>query len=79
MEESSFYRSIVAEGAAKEKREITLNLLRDGLSIKVIARETKLSIEEVQLLQQDLNIASAPESRSYGFALDLVTLGQHLA
>ena len=59
MEESSFYRSIVAEGAAKEKREITLNLLRDGLSIKVIARETKLSIEEVQLLQQDLNIASA--------------------
>ena len=59
MEESSFYRSIVAEGAAKEKREIALNLLRDGLSIKVIARGTKLSIEEVQLLQQDLNIASA--------------------
>ncbi len=59
MEESSVYRSIVAEGAAKKQREIALNFLRDGLSIEVVARGTKLSIEEVQLLQQELNTASA--------------------
>ena len=59
MEESSFYRSIIAEGAAKEKREIALNFLRDGLSIEAIARGTKLSIEEVQILQQELSTAPA--------------------
>jgi predicted transposase YdaD len=52
MEESSFYRSIIAEGAAKAKREIALNFLRDGLPIEVVARGTGLSLEEVQLLQQ---------------------------
>jgi predicted transposase/invertase (TIGR01784 family) len=59
MEESSVYRSIIAEGAAKKQREIALNFLRDGLSIEVVARGTKLSIEEVQLLQQELTTASA--------------------
>jgi predicted transposase YdaD len=58
MEESSVYRSIIAEGAAKKQREIALNLLRDGLSIEVVARGTKLSIEEVQLLQQELATAA---------------------
>jgi predicted transposase YdaD len=59
MEESSVYRSIIAEGAAKKQREIALNLLRDGLSIEVLSRGTKLSIEEVQLLQQELTTAAA--------------------
>jgi predicted transposase YdaD len=58
MEESSVYRSIIAEGAAKKQREIALNLLRDGLSIEVLSRGTKLSIEEVQLLQQELATAA---------------------
>lgn len=59
MEESSVYRSIIAEGAAKTKREIALNFLRDGLSIEAVARGTQLSIEEVQLLQQELSTPSA--------------------
>jgi predicted transposase/invertase (TIGR01784 family) len=58
MEESSFYRSIVAEGAAKAKREIALNFLRDGLPIEVVARGTGLSLEEVQLLQQQTTTAT---------------------
>jgi predicted transposase YdaD len=53
MEESSFYRSIIAEGAAKAKREIALNFLRDGFPIEAVARGTGLSLEEVQLLQQN--------------------------
>ncbi len=59
MEESSVYRSIVAEGAAKKQREIAINLLRAGLAVSLIASSTGLSIEEVQLLQQELNTASA--------------------
>jgi predicted transposase YdaD len=59
MEESSFYRSIVAEGAAKAKREIAINLLQAGLTVTLISSSTGLSIEEVQLLQQDLNTTSA--------------------
>ncbi len=59
MEESSVYRSIVAEGAAKAKREIAVNLLQAGLAVSLIASSTGLSIEEVELLQQDLNTASA--------------------
>lgn len=59
MEESSFYRSIVAEGAAKKQREIAINLLKAGLTVTLIASTTGFSIEEVQLLQQDLNSTSA--------------------
>jgi predicted transposase/invertase (TIGR01784 family) len=59
MEESSVYRSIVAEGAAKKQREIAINLLRAGLTVTLISSSTGLSIEEVQLLQQDINTASA--------------------
>lgn len=59
MEESSVYRSIIAEGEAKGKRKIALNLLLQGLPIEVIALGTELSLEEVQLLQQELTTASA--------------------
>jgi predicted transposase YdaD len=55
MQESTVYRSILAEGEVKKQREIALNLLRDGLSVEVIARGTGLSIEEVQQLQHQLN------------------------
>jgi hypothetical protein len=47
MEESSFYRSIVAEGAAKAKREIAINLLQAGLTVTLISSSTGLSIERV--------------------------------
>jgi hypothetical protein len=40
-------------------RSIALNFLRDGLPIEAVARGTRLSVEEVQLLQQELNLASA--------------------
>ncbi len=63
MQESSVYRSIFAEGEtsgeSKTQRSIALNFLRDGLPIEAVARGTGLSVEEVQLLQQELNLASA--------------------
>ena len=63
MQESSVYRSIFAEGEtsgeSKKQRSIALNFLRDGLPIEAVARGTGLSLEEVQLLQQELNLASA--------------------
>jgi predicted transposase/invertase (TIGR01784 family) len=55
MQESSVYRSIYAEGVAEAKREVALNLLREGLSIEIVARGTGLSIEEVQQLQRQLS------------------------
>ncbi len=55
MQESVIYRSIQEETEAKAKREIALNLLRDGFPIEAVARGTQLSIGEVQQLQQQLN------------------------
>jgi predicted transposase/invertase (TIGR01784 family) len=55
MQESTVYRSILAEGKAEKQREIALNFLRDGLSVEVVAHGTGLSIEEVQQLQQQMN------------------------
>lgn len=51
MQESVIYQSIRKE----EKEEIALNLLREGLSLDIVARGTGLSIEEVQQLQQQIN------------------------
>ena len=55
MQESTVYRSILAEGKAEKQREIAINLLRRGVAIDIIAPSTGLSIEEVQQLQQQLN------------------------
>jgi predicted transposase YdaD len=55
MQESTVYRSILAEGEVKKQREIALNFLRDGLSVEAVAHGTGLSIVEVQQLQQQLN------------------------
>ena len=52
MQESTVYRSILAEGEIKKQREIATNSLREGLPIATVARITGLSIEEVQQLQQ---------------------------
>ncbi|MGV0026550.1 hypothetical protein [Phormidesmis priestleyi] len=55
MQESTIYRSIQAETEAKAKREVALNLLRDGFSVEAVARGTKLSIEKVQQLQRQVD------------------------
>jgi predicted transposase/invertase (TIGR01784 family) len=59
MQESTVYRSILAEGEIKgeerKQREIVINLLRRGVAIDIIAPSTGLSVEEIQQLQQQLN------------------------
>ncbi|MGV0029052.1 Rpn family recombination-promoting nuclease/putative transposase [Phormidesmis priestleyi] len=55
MQESTVYRSIQKEAQEENTREIALNLLRDGFPVEAVARGTKLSIEEVQQLQQQIN------------------------
>lgn len=59
MQESTVYRSILAEGETKgeekKQREIALNLLRRGVKLDIIAPSTGLSLEEIQQLQQQLN------------------------
>jgi predicted transposase YdaD len=59
MQESTVYRSILAEGEVKKQREIAINLLRRGIAIDIIAPSTGLTVEEVQQLQQQIN-ESAP-------------------
>lgn len=54
MQESTVYRSIQRDARKEEKREIALNLLKEGLSIEIVARGTGLSVEEVQQLQLQL-------------------------
>jgi predicted transposase/invertase (TIGR01784 family) len=55
MQESTVYRSILAEGEVKKQREIATNLLSRGIAIDIIAPSTGLSVEEVQQLQHQLN------------------------
>ena len=58
MQESTVYRSIQREVQEERDRTIALNLLREGLSLEIVARTTDLSIEQVQQLQQRLNESS---------------------
>jgi predicted transposase YdaD len=58
MQESTVYRSILAEGEERKQREIAANFLRDGLSVEIVARGTGLTIAEVQQLQQTLSEAA---------------------
>jgi predicted transposase/invertase (TIGR01784 family) len=55
MQESTVYRSILAEGEAKgearKQREIALKLLKAGVAIEIIASTTGLSLETVQQLR----------------------------
>lgn len=55
MQESTVYRSILAEGEAKKQREIAINLLQSGVAVDIIASATGLSIEGVQRLQQQMS------------------------
>jgi predicted transposase/invertase (TIGR01784 family) len=62
MQESTVYRSILAEGKEEKQREIALNFLREGLSVEIVARGTGLSIEQIQQIQQQLN--ESPQNQS---------------
>ena len=42
MQESTVYRSILAEGEAKKQREIAINLLQSGVAVDIIASATGL-------------------------------------
>lgn len=55
MQESTVYRSILAEGEARKQREIAVNFLRDGFPVEAVAHGTGLSIEEVQQLRQQMD------------------------
>ncbi|MBW4618616.1 MAG: Rpn family recombination-promoting nuclease/putative transposase [Cyanosarcina radialis HA8281-LM2] len=55
MQESTVYRSIQREAQEERDRTIAINLLREGLSLEIVARATGLSIEQIQQLQQQLN------------------------
>jgi predicted transposase/invertase (TIGR01784 family) len=59
MQESTVYRSILAEGEVKKQREIATNLLSRGVAIDIIVASTGLSVEELQQLQQPSN--SSPQ------------------
>jgi predicted transposase YdaD len=54
MQESVTYQAIVQEGEDKKGRAIALNLLREGLAIKLVARTTGLSVDAIQQLQTEL-------------------------
>ncbi len=54
MQESVIYRSIQEETEARKQREIAINLLRQGVTINIIASATGLSIDQVQQLQQQI-------------------------
>lgn len=58
MRESVIYQEILEEGEAKGKAETTrklaLNLLRIGMSLEQISQVTELSLEQVQVLQQEI-------------------------
>ena len=53
MQESVTYQLLVDEGSQKAARKIAVNLLKEGLSIELIAKTTGLTVEEVQQLQRN--------------------------
>jgi predicted transposase/invertase (TIGR01784 family) len=59
MQESVTYQAILREGREEgreeKQREIALNFLQDGFPVEAIARNTGLSISQVEQLQQQLN------------------------
>ncbi len=55
MDESTVYRSIRREVQEKRSREIAHKVLKEGVSIEVVALCTELLIEEVQQIQSQMN------------------------
>lgn len=61
MRESVIYQEILegeakgeAKGKAETTRKLALNLLRIGMSLEQIAQVTELSLEQVQVLQEEI-------------------------
>jgi predicted transposase/invertase (TIGR01784 family) len=62
MRESVIYQQILEEGEAKGKaegeaettRKLALNLLQIGMSLEQIAQVTELSLEQIQVLQEEI-------------------------
>ncbi|MEH2393656.1 MAG: hypothetical protein V7K21_19005 [Nostoc sp.] len=50
MQESVTYQAILAEGHAQEVRRVTMNLLKERISVEIVAKVTGLSVEQVQQL-----------------------------
>lgn len=55
MRESVTYQSLLAEGRAEGRdegiRRVAINMLKEGMSIEVVAKVTGLTVEQVQQLQ----------------------------
>jgi len=62
MQESTVYRSIWRDAQEERDRAIAVNLLREGLSLEIVARTTGLSIEKAQQLQQQLNKSASNQA-----------------
>jgi predicted transposase YdaD len=73
MWESSFYRSIFAEGQAKAgaensawERRAIINLLRRGLDVDAIAEAMEMPVEEVEKIQlSESQVSTLEESSIY--------------
>jgi predicted transposase/invertase (TIGR01784 family) len=55
MQESVIYKEIYSEGQQKEKERVALSLLRQGISVEVIANATELPKEKIIALQKIVN------------------------
>lgn len=53
VQESVTYQLLLDEGAQKAARKIAVNLLKEGLSLELIAKTTGLTLEQVQQLQSN--------------------------
>ncbi|MEH2303165.1 MAG: hypothetical protein V7K88_30410 [Nostoc sp.] len=53
MHESVIYQAIKDEGRAEEVRRVAVNLLKEGMSVDIVARVTGLSLEQVQELVRE--------------------------
>lgn len=53
MRESVIYQEIEAQGEEKGMQKVAVNLLKEGMSVDLIARVTGLTVEKVQQLQQN--------------------------
>jgi predicted transposase YdaD len=51
MQESVTYQAIKDEGRSEGIRRVAINLLREGMSVEMVARVTGLTVEQVQQLE----------------------------
>ncbi|MDF5735509.1 MULTISPECIES: hypothetical protein [unclassified Nostoc] len=57
MQESVTYQAILAEGLAEgraqEVRRVAMNLLKEGISVEIVAKVTGLTVEQVEQLASE--------------------------